>query len=257
MLLACSVICVGVAFAQFSIGRRVTEATVVLVMDASRSMQRTDVEPDRLTAAEDAARSFLERLPRGFDVGLVTFASEPNEVIAPTGRRSAVDDALAGLPAASGTGTVVGDGLSTAVDAVAADRRASGERPAAIVLLSDGLDTGSDVSPQSAAARAKALGAPVFTVAIAAVGGDGSTGDAASADAAANVALLQQIADATDGKTFSAATAGELNEVYSTLGSRLSYDLAISDVGAVFLVAATALAIAAGLTAALAARHRF
>jgi Ca-activated chloride channel homolog len=257
VLLACSVISAGVAFAQFSVGRRVTEATVVLAMDASRSMQRTDVEPDRLTAAEDAARSFLERLPAGFDVGLVTFAGEPNEVVAPTARRPAVDEALASLPATSETGTVVGDGLSTALDAVEADRRASGTRPAAIVLLSDGLDTGSDVSPQQAAARARELGAPVFTVAIADVGGGVSTGEPGAGDATANVALLQQIAKATDGKTFTAATAGELNDVYSTLGSRLSYDLAISDFGAVFLVAATLLAIAAGVAAAIGSRRRF
>jgi Ca-activated chloride channel homolog len=251
LLLAGSVVCVVAALAQFSVGRRVSDATVVLVMDASRSMRRSDVQPDRFTAARDAAQSFLDRVPTGFDVGLVTFTGTADRVVDPTSQRADVAGALRDVSAASGNGTVVGDGLSAALDDIEVDRRRTGTRPAAVVLLSDGSDTGSHVSPDAAAGRAKDMEVPVFTVAITATGSDASAGEAGG------IALLHRIAAATDGRTYTAATAGELNQVYASLGSRLSYDLAISNFGAAFLVAATVLAIAAGAAAVLASRRRY
>jgi Ca-activated chloride channel family protein len=253
VLLGGAFACAVVSVAQFRLGSRVTEATVILVIDSSRSMQQTDVDPDRLTAAENAARAFLQRLPPGFRVGLVTFSADATQLVAPTTDRGEVDRALGSLPeslSGGGTGTVIGDGLSASLNSLEADWRANGSGPSAIVLLSDGLDTGSRVPPAQAADRATRLGTRVFTVALGEAGVSGG-------DAGANIGLLQQIAEATDGRTFTAQTAGELNQVYETLGSRLSYDLAISHLGAVFLVAATVLAFAAGGVAIAASRRRY
>ncbi len=58
--------------------------TVILAMDVSESMGRTDVEPNRLEAAKEAARAFLDRLPTDLQVGLVTFAARSDVVVAPT-----------------------------------------------------------------------------------------------------------------------------------------------------------------------------
>ena len=70
-------------------------ATIVLLVDVSGSMRANDVEPTRLDAAVNAMRTFLDRLPKQFKVGLVAFSSEPEPLITPdlrtataSGRRS-------------------------------------------------------------------------------------------------------------------------------------------------------------------------
>jgi len=243
VLLLGAIASVAAAVAQFRVSRQVTHGTVVLVIDASDSMTKTDVAPSRLAAAEAAARAFLTQLPTGFRVGLVAFAQEPDIVLTPTTDRDRAASATETLTTASGT--AIGDGLSSALDVVQADWRSNGSGPAAVVLLTDGVDTGSTVAPLRAASRAKSLGVPVFTVAVGAV---------SSGSGGANVGLLTQMADVTGGRTFSAATAGELSQVYGRLGSRLSYDLAVTNIGTYFVVGAVVLAIAAGVLVLLAAR---
>ena len=70
-------------------------ATVVLLVDVSGSMRANDVEPTRLDAAVAAMRTFLDKLPKQFKVGLVAFSSEPRcwRSRPPTARRSATRSA--------------------------------------------------------------------------------------------------------------------------------------------------------------------
>jgi len=226
-LMAGAVASLAVAFAQFQLNGQVTDGTVVLAIDVSRSMAATDVKPDRLTAAESAAQGFVDRLPVGFRVGLVSFSNESSVVVAPTTDRSSVRNELTTLAIPPSNGTVIGDGLSAALDTITADRQGDANRPAAIVLLSDGQDSGSTISPDQAATRAERLGIPVYTVAI----GQPSTGDG-------SVNLLGQIAERTGAKAFTTSTAGELSQVYDTLGSRISYELAIGSHAGSFVIAA-------------------
>lgn len=251
LLLVGAAVSLAVALAQFRLSsRRVSEGTVILVVDASQSMEQTDVAPSRLVAAENAARAFLDKLPQDFRVGVVTFAGEATVRLRPTADRDRVVGAFDSLTTANGT--VIGDGLTAALDTLEADRRQNGEGPAAVLLLSDGLDTGSLVPPERAAERARSLGVPVFTVAIGEPGASNPDGGSG-----ANFELLRQMADTTDASTFTAATADELTHVYEKLGTRLSYDLAISDFGAVFVVIAVVLGIGAAVTLLLSIRSRY
>src|SRR5258707_5844191 len=59
-------------------------ATVILVIDDSGSMQADDVKPTRLAAAQDALRAFLDKVPSRVRVGLVVFAGEPQVATPPT-----------------------------------------------------------------------------------------------------------------------------------------------------------------------------
>ena len=59
-------------------------ASIMLVTDHSRSMLATDVEPDRLTAAKRAARTFIDEIPARVRVGVVAFSDEPDVVHAPS-----------------------------------------------------------------------------------------------------------------------------------------------------------------------------
>jgi Ca-activated chloride channel family protein len=201
------------------------------------SMDATDVSPNRLVAAQGAAQLFLQQLPSEFEVVLVTFADEPTVLASATSDHDTVSQALGDLP--RGKGTVIGDGLSSAIDEIrTAQAGATGKTPAAIVLLSDGQDTGSKVPPTQAAQAAATAGIPVYTVVLGTDTGNGK---------GANTELLQQIASTTGGTTSSAGSSGELSNIYESLGSQLSSQLEVSSTAQLFLFVAIALGIAAAV----------
>jgi Ca-activated chloride channel family protein len=234
-LLAGAIACVALAIFQFRVNREAVQGTVILTLDASNSMDATDVTPTRLAAAEEAVRTFLGSLPEGFPVGLVTFSSTADVIVAPTTDRSDVEAVLGSLP--RDKDTVIGDGLSLSLDQLETDRELNGVRPAAVVLLSDGLDTGSDVPPLVAADRAAQLGIPVYTVVL------GETVGERPADAA----LLGEVARRTNATSSTALSAAELQEVYGTLGSQLSTELAIGGSGPLFIVLGVLFAVGAAI----------
>ena len=75
-----------VALARPQVDRTLTDerATVILVIDTSRSMQATDVKPTRLGAAQDAVRTFISRAPSRLRIGLIVFAGEAQVATPPT-----------------------------------------------------------------------------------------------------------------------------------------------------------------------------
>src|SRR4051812_39272698 len=152
VLVILAVVSLVIAVAQFRVAKSKATPTIALVIDASNSMDNTDVQPNRLSAAESAAQGFLEKLPPDFAVSLVSFADEPRVLVAPTTEHTDVANALSDLP--RGRGTFIGDGLASALDEIEKSREGSDAGPAAIVLLSDGNDTGSKTAPLEAAATA-------------------------------------------------------------------------------------------------------
>ena len=137
---------------------------------------------------------------------------------------------------ARGKGTVIGDGLSKALDEIEGEWSTTGQTDAAVILLSDGRDTGSSVTPKDAADRAAQLGVPVYTVVI---GGAGKGG--------ADAALLAQLAASTGATVATASTAGQLSGVYEKLGTKLSTDLKISSSAQLYVLLAVLLAVAAAV----------
>jgi Ca-activated chloride channel homolog len=247
VLVIAAVVCLVIAVAQFRVEQQQGTPVVALVLDTSMSMDAEDVSPNRLVAAESAAQLFLQQLPSDFEVVLVTFADEPAVLASPTSDHETVSQALADVP--RGKGTVIGDGLSTAIDQIqTAQAGASGKTPAAIVLLSDGQDTGSNVPPEQAAQAAAGAEIPVYTVVLGTDTGGGK---------GANTELLQQIATTTGGTMSTAGTSEEVSSVYESLGSQLSSQLEVSSSAQLFLFIAIALGIAAALiTIVLALRTR-
>lgn len=229
--------CLVYAFSGFRLTLEEASPVIVLVLDVSDSMNATDVAPDRLTAAQTAAGAFLDELPAEFRVGLTTFAAGAQIVVSPTRVREDVVDALADLTTSKGT--VIGDGLTVALDAIEDLRSAAPELPAAALLLSDGHDTGSRVAPSVAAARAAALEVPVFTVVVGRV----PEGEGPGAD----VGALESIANTSGGDTFTAETSDELTSIYTDLGSTLSLELEVAPSTTPLVVAAIALAVLSGL----------
>jgi Ca-activated chloride channel family protein len=224
-------------------------ATVVLLVDTSGSMRARDVEPTRLDAATAAIRSFLDRLPKRFKVGLVEFSSSPDVLTEPTRDRQDVRDALSYL--APDAGTAIGDGLNVATRLAVASleregvrRRPDGRLPAAIVLLSDGAQNRGRYSPSQAARRARAAGIRVYTVALGTPHGVvhfgfGPFGD--TIPVPPDPPTMRLIARTTGGKSFTARSARKLGAVYDRLGSSIGRRTERREISSWFALAAALL----------------
>ena len=220
-LLGAAALLTGLAGPVLNLEVARNDASVMLVIDVSGSMQATDVQPTRLDAARSAARSLIDGLPAQDRVGLVSFNSNARLDAALTDNHQAVVSALDGL-AANG-GTAIGSGLALALKQLApASSRASGtSRPASmIVLLTDGVSN-AGLDPQAAADQARAAGIRVQAIGIglrnASVRVRGQ--DVGGVDEQ----TLQSIASTTGGKYYYAEAAGQLTQIYSTLGSELAW----------------------------------
>ncbi|WP_156767061.1 VWA domain-containing protein, partial [Mycobacterium sp. E796] len=153
-------------------------AVVVLIIDMSNSMRATDVEPNRLKAAEQAASQFASQLTPGINLGLVGFAGTPYLLVPPTPQHEATLEALKKLEFADGTAT--GEAIFTALHAVGAAAITGGDTPppARIVLLSDGGENKpTDPSDPhdgafTAARLAKDQGVPISTISFGTKGGE-------------------------------------------------------------------------------------
>ncbi|SDT15318.1 Ca-activated chloride channel family protein [Nocardioides scoriae] len=194
-------------------------ATVVVAVDVSLSMEATDVEPNRLDAASRAAVRFVEGLPEGFDVGVVTFAGQTTVAAPPSQERQPAIDALENLTLA--TRTAIGEGVFTSLDQVAATARREGGEPvpAHVVLLSDGTNTVGRTPDQAARAAVEA-GVPVSTIAYGTPEGTVvSQGQVVGVPV--DEATLAALADTSGGTAYTARSSDELDEVYDDIRSSI------------------------------------
>ncbi|QGN47889.1 VWA domain-containing protein [Micromonospora sp. WMMD558] len=196
-------------------------ATVMLAIDVSLSMQADDVAPNRLAAAQEAAKQFVDELPDSYNLGLVSFAKAANVLVSPTKDRQAVTAAIDGLVLAESTAT--GEAVFTCLEAirsVPADG-AAGIPPARIVLLSDGYRT-SGRSVEEAAAAAQAANVPVSTIAFGTDGGQVDIGGQLQRVPVDRLALAD-LAETTEGYFYEAASVSELKQVYQDMGSSIGF----------------------------------
>ncbi len=200
-------------------------ATIILAIDTSVSMRAVDVQPSRLAAAKAAAQDFVDQLPRKLNVGLVSFSGTASLVVPPTADRSAVRAGIQNLHI--GPATAIGEAVFTSLQAISAfdarfgESAANGPPPAHIVLLSDGANTVGR-SPQVAARAAARRGVPVSTIAYGT-----PTGMVEISGEQVLVPVdkptLRQLARATGGSFYEAASGEELREVYDDIGSSVGY----------------------------------
>jgi len=196
----------------------VERASVMLVTDASGSMRATDVDPSRLQSAQNAARGFLDDVPRELRVGVVSFSDTTHGVTPPTEDRAEARAALDGLVADGGTAT--GDALASAVEALRRGEEEGKRPPAAIVLLSDGEQT-TGREPLGVAREAARQGVPVYTVALGTPEGTITMPDGRMLPVPPDPATLQRIASISGGEAFSAQDGDQLDTVYRRLGSQI------------------------------------
>ncbi len=278
-LLALCLVALGIAAARPQMLAPVAsgDATVVLAMDVSSSMCYTDVDPNRITAAQDAAVDFVRSQPTGASLGLVSFSSFAALTVAPTTDTDTVVSAIEDLR--TSRGTAIGQAILAAIDAIAevnpevaptgveVDPDADVQtQPDTIIVLTDGANS-EGVDPVTAAAEAAARGLRVYTIGFGTddpgpsvcsadqVESGTATGGGASGGGGMNQQIdedaLTQVADLTGGEYFRAQDAAQLQDVLDTqLAGVVEVTLEETEVSAWFLLAAAVLAVA-GLGGAL------
>ncbi len=204
-----------VAFAgpTATVADRRDAAALVVAIDVSQSMAESDVAPNRLAAARQAADEFIAALPEHVEVGVVSFAGSAGVLVPPTDDHAQARSALQGLDLRPAT--AIGEAVFSSVEALAGVGPVDGGPavPRRVVLLSDGANTaGRPV--QDAAAAASAAGVPVDTIAF---GTD--SGPLADGQPSIDREALGALAQSTGGRAYEAASAGELRAAYERIGS--------------------------------------
>jgi len=198
-------------------------ATVFLVIDVSLSMQATDVAPSRIEAAEEAAKGFIDELPAGFNVSLISFAATATLLVPPTTDRDLVDGAIDNLKLLQST--AIGEGIYCALDSLVLippdPDHPDDPAPAVIVLISDGESNQGRNSAQ-AAADAKTMQVPVFTIAYGTPNGY-IVDHGQKNPVPVNKEELRNIANISGGKAYSADSLSQLKEVYSGISRSVGY----------------------------------
>jgi Ca-activated chloride channel family protein len=174
LTLGLAVLAVGAARPQATVSVPSSSATIMLALDVSGSMCSTDIEPNRITAAEQAASAFIKSQTGGPRIGLVTFASTAVVLVPPTADTRQLISALGGLT--TSFGTAIGQGILTSLDAIAqvdpsvaptgatvSRGRGAGYAADVIVVLTDGSNN-RGIDPQTAAKEAAGRGVRVFTI---------------------------------------------------------------------------------------------
>ena len=196
-LLALATLCVAVSRPHVHRMVASDNATVILVLDVSGSMQAQDVKPTRLVAAQKALHAFLEKVPPRLKISLILFAGEAQVATPPTTDHALVSEAIDQTDFFRGFGgTAIGDALALAVQvglrsvgvqgesvsALQPARSLAAYRPTAakpgraastlvsILFLSDGHQTRGILRPLQGAAKARAAGIPVYTVSLGTTG---------------------------------------------------------------------------------------
>jgi Ca-activated chloride channel family protein len=258
-----------------------TQQTIILAMDVSGSMRATDVQPNRLVAAQNAAKSFLGDLPRDVKVGIVAFAGSAQVAQLATLNREDLITAIDRFQMQRGTATGNAIVMSLATlfpddghidlqlmqnsrdrmrgTAIDAEKKEKEKKPftpvppgsytsAAIIMLTDGQRT-TGVDPLEAAKLAAERGVRVYTVGIGTVDGETIGFEGWSMRVRLDEETLKQIANKTSAEYFYAGTAQDLKKVYETLSTRLTVEKKETEVSGLLALLAAALAVvSAGLS---------
>ncbi len=235
-------------------------AIVVMALDVSLSMAADDVEPTRIEAAQEAAQSFIDGLPEGILLGLVSFAGD-TQVVAPTLDHGEIRDAIARQQLAEGT--AIGEAVIDAISAIEAELAEIAESngdggdsggngdgdderaPAVVVVMSDGEITAGRPADDAITVAIDAEIA-VSTIAFGTEDGTIDVPGQGTVDVPVSERDLRALAEETGGRFFTAESLDELDLVYDDIGSAFGYDIELRDLTPRFVGAALVLALLTG-----------
>lgn len=263
----------------------VNSTTIIVAMDVSRSMCSTDIQPNRLEAAKDAAVAFMESQKAGTRFGLVAFAGFAELIQTPIDNQETLRDAIMSL--STGRRTAIGSGILKSIDAIAEadpgvapsvtwDSNVTPPEPLPkgayvphiIVLLTDGASNAGP-RPVEAAQQAADRGIRVYTIGFGTANGGempncnprdvgrepnmgggmgmfgGGGGGMGGFRRGIDEDTLKQVAAMTDGEYYSAESTEELNKAFQNLPTNLIVRSEITEVTFLFAIAGAFLALIA------------
>jgi Ca-activated chloride channel homolog len=231
------------------------QTTIILAIDVSRSMCSTDIEPNRLVAAEQAALSFVQNQPPNTQIGIVAFAGFAELVQPPTNDVELLEDVILSLQ--TGRRTAIGASVLKSLDAISevdpsvAPSTSPSQpieptpvpegayAPDIIVVLTDGVSNAGP-EPLYAAEQAADRGVRVYTIGFGTERGSespmicndmyfgGGTGGSQQFGGGGggfrrgiDEVTLMRMAEMTDGEYYAASSASELNEVLRNLPTNI------------------------------------
>ncbi|HEY8861213.1 MAG TPA: VWA domain-containing protein [Candidatus Limnocylindria bacterium] len=267
----------SLAFMLVALARPITvvkvpsqEGTVILAIDVSGSMRATDIKPDRITAAKEAAKAFVEKQGDSVKIGVVSFATDASIVQAPTLDHDLVLAAIDRLRLQRAT--AIGRAILTSLDAIWEDSGSEGDQPSAvltqpqnpnapqtpaktavpgaakasasIILLTDGQNN-QFPPPLAIVDQAISRGIRVYTVGVGTPAGAVLSLEGRSIRTALDETTLKQIADDTDAQYFLATSDADLKKVYENLSTELVLRTQKTEVTALFTLVAAVFSIVA------------
>lgn len=192
---------------------------IVMALDVSSSMLAQDLKPDRLEAAKAVALDFIGGRPND-RVGLVIFSGETFTQSPLTTDHRIIKNLFKDIKSGMiEDGTAIGDGLATSINRLKESKAIS----KVIILITDGVNNLGSIDPLSAAEIAKIFGIRIYTIGV------GSHGTAPypvqtafgmqyqNMEVKIDEALLQEVAEMTDGKYFRATSNSKLQEIYQEI----------------------------------------
>ncbi len=274
ILVACALLVLAVARPAVTVTLPWVRTTIMLAIDVSRSMRVTDVEPNRMEAAQEAARMFLRDLPRHIDVGVVTFAGTAQVAQQATLDRDALVKTIDAFQMQFGT--AIGSAIVLCLSELfpdhgirledmtfgpppaarsrdnSRDKNSLAEpRPitpvapgshdaAAIILLSDGRRT-TGVDTLQAARMAADRGVRIHVVGLGTPDGHVNSDEGMAIYLKLDEPTLREVARVTGGEYHHAGTAEMLRSVYRHLGSQLQMSRRETEVAGLLTLAAALL----------------
>ena len=270
LLLALTSLLVALARPVAIVSMPAGQATIILALDVSRSMCSTDIEPNRLVAAQDAALSFIRDQSPNTQIGIVAFAGFAESLLAPTNDQELLEDVVLSLT--TGRRTAIGSAILESIDMIAeldpnvapsvygssssqATPVPSGAyAPSIVVVLTDGAANAGPL-PVDAAQQAADRGVRVYTIGYGTArggmmnclarygdsnssgsqwGGDQFFGGGGGFRRGIDEDTLMQVADLTGAEYYSAESAAELQDVFTNLPTSLIMRHETSEISVVF-----------------------
>ena len=256
-----AVLAVGAARPQVIVPVASSSATIMLAIDTSGSMCATDVQPSRITAAEQSAGAFIKSQAGGPRIGIVDFSGSAVVLVPPTTNTQQLLNALGGLM--PGGATAIGEAILSSLDAIAQvdpsvaptgatvkRNFGAGYADDVVVVLTDG-SSNRGVAPPVAAREAAARGVRVFTIGygtsnptqlacnstqfggFGGIGGGGFGGGGGN-PFQADYAALMQISKTTGGTFYRAQDASQLSRALAKLPAAFTIVHKQVDIAAAF-----------------------
>jgi Ca-activated chloride channel homolog len=245
---ALTVLIVALARPQAVVSLPRLEGTLILTFDVSASMAATDLVPSRIEVAKEAARAFVAQQPPTVQLGVVAFSNGGLALQVPTYNREDVLAAIDRLVPQSGTS--LGEGMIAALNTIATEAGSVGEGGdlggSAIVLFSDGENNGQP-NPLDVAQAAANSGVEIYTVGIGSPEGATLELDGFTVFTQLDAAVLQQIAEMSNGSYYAATDLDQIDSIYSDIATQLVVKPEETEITALFAAVATLLLIIGGL----------